>query len=390
MLVKALVGFFAFILSDLVYAAFKDWNRDRILMSSFGDGSCPSVAAPKVLVDRSEELNKVVNYLQLPLDQGRYSFICGEHGTGKTSLVLEACRKIGPGCVYVSVPDEPQHFGTVLAEAIHFDPTSSITFIGALHRRLYGIDMADKKSTPDHISHHKVFPALLEAAAYFKSCRDPSDYTKMGEPILVIDNINVLAQKDPQMLAYLQSFAKRHADQRDLTVVFVSSEGLAPRQMSESSAWSRARLPLVIGDISDSQAQDYLERMGVPKDFAQKAVKELTGGRFGLLGEVSSSFTQGVSYEVIRKVALGTVKSRFQKEGIIPGTGDAKDKLVRHMASSPDQRVPIDLLMDDLKLSQEEISNIFRPNIFSFNPVTLLVSFQSRAVQTYVKENFSN
>lgn len=47
--------------------------------------------------------------------------------------------------------------------------------------------------------------------------------------MLVIDNINRLAVKAPQLLEELQDFAKDRADEKELIVVFVSSEGNAPR-----------------------------------------------------------------------------------------------------------------------------------------------------------------
>lgn len=65
-------------------------------------------------------------------------------------------------------------------------------------------------------------PALLKAGIDFTR-------EKGRPPVLVIDNVNRLAVKAPEVLEILQDFAKDHADASDLIVVFVASEGSAPR-----------------------------------------------------------------------------------------------------------------------------------------------------------------
>lgn len=49
--------------------------------------------------------------------------------------------------------------------------------------------------------------------------------------VLVIDNVNRLAEQNPKMLAGLQDRAKDAADSGKFIVVFVTSEGQAPHQM---------------------------------------------------------------------------------------------------------------------------------------------------------------
>ncbi len=53
---------------------------------------------------------------------------------------------------------------------------------------------------------------------------------KNGRPLVVIiDNVNRLAEKNTQILEELQDFAKDTADDRILRVVFVANEGYALR-----------------------------------------------------------------------------------------------------------------------------------------------------------------
>lgn len=53
-------------------------------------------------------------------------------------------------------------------------------------------------------------------------------------PVLVIDDINILAASRPGELDVLQKRAKQWADDRTLTVVFVSNDGVAPVQLKGS------------------------------------------------------------------------------------------------------------------------------------------------------------
>ena len=54
-------------------------------------------------------------------------------------------------------------------------------------------------------------------------------------PVLIIDNANRLAQKQPGLLDLFQDYAKSAADNGIVTVVFVSSEGRVPRRMMRKS-----------------------------------------------------------------------------------------------------------------------------------------------------------
>ncbi len=64
----------------------------------------------------------------------------------------------------------------------------------------------------------------VTAAAYKK---------KTGEcPTLVIDNINRLAIEAPEILKILQEGARDAVSENTFTVIFVTSDGLAPKQIS--------------------------------------------------------------------------------------------------------------------------------------------------------------
>jgi hypothetical protein len=50
-------------------------------------------------------------------------------------------------------------------------------------------------------------------------------------PVLIIDNANRLAQKQPRLLDLFQDYAKDTADNGIVTVIFMLSEGRVPRHM---------------------------------------------------------------------------------------------------------------------------------------------------------------
>jgi hypothetical protein len=54
-------------------------------------------------------------------------------------------------------------------------------------------------------------------------------------PVLIIDNVNKLDRKHPELLDLFQDYAKRGADEGILTVMFVLSEGRVPRRMMSKS-----------------------------------------------------------------------------------------------------------------------------------------------------------
>jgi len=77
--------------------------------------------------------------------------------------------------------------------------------------------------------------SLGDALQLFSSfaMRYKHEYEKV--PVLIIDNANRLAEKQPELLDLFQDYAKAAADRGVATVVFVSSEGRVPRRMTGKS-----------------------------------------------------------------------------------------------------------------------------------------------------------
>ena len=192
-----------------------------------------------------------------------YVLIVGEHGTGKSTAVRRVVREREGinGAIYVSVPDDISYFGGVVASAVGMPDTEpSATWVRASL-------------------------AIRGAAIKF--------YDKHKRPaVLIIDGVELFAEKNPEFLANLQDFAKDRTDEGSLRMVFVSSDGSVLEQLKRRSAKSRMRkLPFEVGDISDKEAVEFLKRKGVEQEQAEEAVRDITGGRFELLNDYLSVST---------------------------------------------------------------------------------------------------
>ena len=124
---------------------------------------------------------------------------------------------------------------------------------------------------------------LVDAAAKFKA--------KHERPmVLIIDSADRLAKDFPVFLGKLQDFAKDCADDGNLRIVFISSDGSALPLMMARSSWSRAeKPPFEIGEIPDDQAVEYLTKKGIREDEAKLAVANLTGGLFVSLNDFATA-----------------------------------------------------------------------------------------------------
>lgn len=130
-------------------------------------------------------------------------------------------------------------------------------------------------------------------------------------PVLIIDNCDSLANKDPRMLEILQDTAKRAIDDSTWITVFVASVGNAPEQMeglimirypkrnpffSGRSSITRASSFFLISELTEEEAMTYLiERQGLSTNVA-KDLYALFGGRIKSLQNAASKTQSGVEF----------------------------------------------------------------------------------------------
>eukprot|EP01133_Synstelium_polycarpum_P015215 gene15215-18006_t len=252
---------------DRIVGDLKEEYKKKRVYQAFVNGVCPTYnEAKETYVERNELVESIVSRLKPDKTTCMFSLIYGETGTGKTTAILQACRQVGGGVVYVSVPSNAGGFERALGQAFNLDTDKMDCYSEVTGY----IDMAAKEYTDRH-----------------KGC----------PPVLVIDSIDYLGH---DMLWRLEYFAKRHADSRDLIVVLVADDrDTSVYLKSEYSAFSRCR-HMEIGDISDHDAVTYIAKRTGQLGLAEKVVSELTGGRFHLINSVIYSINSGSTYEDIK------------------------------------------------------------------------------------------
>jgi hypothetical protein len=130
--------------------------------------------------------------------------------TGKTNLIKLAVNSIDEpmGVVYVDIPR---------------DSDLEVTVAKAMQKALgWSPDQLIDSSEPASLE--EGLQVLSRHAIKYKQ-----EYKRV--PVLIIDNVNRLAQMQPRLLDLFQDYAKDTADNRIVTVVFLSSEGRVPRRL---------------------------------------------------------------------------------------------------------------------------------------------------------------
>lgn len=234
---------------------------------------------------------------------------------------------------------------------------------------------------------------MLDAAAAFKK-------THGRPPILIIDDINRLAQRHPKELEVLQDDAKDWADTKQLIIVFVSSEGNGPRLLQGRSAKSRMDI-CEIGDIVVDKAVDYLVSRSVPQEIAHKAVNEITGGRFHLLDQfargwkptkdkivTSPTITPEARYLALRVSMITAAHNDIRAAGLRSATKEnqAAIRVIEALFKAPNNRITL-REFEKLVTEADVQDKLLRAQVFSFHATDGSVTFQSNVIRTSLKED---
>ncbi|EGG21986.1 hypothetical protein DFA_01872 [Cavenderia fasciculata] len=369
---------FTAIASPVSFVLAQGWSRSRAVLNSFEFGSFPTVTS-KTYIKRDSILQKIISKLMPHPTSCLYHLIVGEHGTGKSTLLIQACHKVRKGVVYVSVPENVGAFGREIGKAFNFKYDEHVS-LKAYFNSILGEAFPRPSGTSPIELFQRLNVFINEAAAAYTA--------KHGiPPVLIIDNINWLALRDREMLEVLQDYAKIHADKGDLVIVFVSSDGNGPVILRDRSSFSRCdKSILEIGDIPDEDAIKHLiATCKIKEESASYLVAQVTGGRFQLLNECISQIREGKTDQQIKNDTYYSVITEFEKCGINPksviGRSDFHSLFKKLLEEKVVKGRDVGQLIQDRNLRNRVISH----NIFSCKLLGGDITFQSRAVENYVR-----
>jgi len=235
---------------------------------------------------------------------------------------------------------------------------------------------------------------------------------KSGKPAtFVIDNINKLAKTNVDEMGILQDWAKQHADNRTLHVIFVSSDSAGPKEFMKRSSVSRLRTPIEIPDLSDKEAVSYLEMAledksqgvkepskikslvhGIEVEGLKTLVEQVLGGRFLLLNDAATDLRNGMKLEDVKREILRSAAKEYKTSGLL---SNPKPKFGEHIINSllqsSNQRIPHDMALSTCmnlptEKEQQKCNNLLDTQVFAYHPSDDTLSFQSRATLAYGRE----
>eukprot|EP01038_Epipyxis_sp_PR26KG_P004038 gene4038-5777_t len=289
--------------------------ESNIILRAFEEGrglDAYKMADLSAKIDRGPLIEELKLILQ-PTFSRSYVVIVGQIGIGKSTAIRKAMTslEVVKGSVYFDCSDISVDIASTIGFRTQID-------LGASIRRILELTTKEDKylSPKDSgvATYTKVRKPLLEAAAKFK--------VKHGRPmVLVIDSIDILAERDPQLMEILQDFAKCAADMGNLRIVFISSGGICgstalPLMMARSS-WTRVVKPLFeICEVTDDTAVQYLIEQGLNSEYAYRVVRNLTGGVFSHLIDFVSASLEGITLLEMIKIRDIILREKLIISGI--------------------------------------------------------------------------
>ncbi|RHZ63859.1 hypothetical protein Glove_327g23 [Diversispora epigaea] len=356
---------------DLLYTWYQNRCNEYLLNETMEKGTRPQIDIfTEEFVLRPDVVNSLKKIFKPNKYHSYYYVICGEHGTGKTTLTKIASKEVGQGVIYINIPkkfDTLEDFGVAFEKAINFTFKEHIAF----SKRIL------KKSNQE--KWEKAFNTFKRISEIYKE--------KHGKPpVIIYDNISQLIPKYSDIIDYLQDNAKDNADDGNFISVFVCNENSVPRRMEMRSAWSRAKKPVIeIGDLNEKESMKYLINKRKIKQEEAKKLYELVGGRIVELKEVADDFISGQSFEVIKDSKLIKVEKRFKAA-----------KLLQNQSNYEIGKCLIKVLLDSKEINtnvfrkyskDDKYSEILEANVFTYHPSRNTVTFQSKLIEYYIREN---
>ncbi|GES86142.1 P-loop containing nucleoside triphosphate hydrolase protein [Rhizophagus clarus] len=363
-----------FVSGDVIYAFGRSKYNEYLLNKTVEEGTRPKIdISDDKLVSRPLVVERLKKILQPDRDQSYYYLICGEHGTGKTTLTRIASSEVGCGVIYVDIPANLNELGGAFGNAINF-ALEKVSVTGQWLRKIKSDD------APKFSEWEKALKALRHASEVYKAKHDKP-------MVIVYDNVSHLVHENQKILDILQDDAKHSADDRKYIAVFVCSEGSVPRRMESRSAWSRAKTPVMeIGDLSKEESMKYLIKKRDIKEVDANKLFDLVGGRIIELKTVADDFLAGIEFEIIKQQVLNKVEKKFNTAQLLRKQlyHEVGKKVIKDLLDSKELGFTTFMEFFD---NYEEASKVLETNVFSYHPEKNTVSFQSQSIEFYIREN---
>ena len=204
---------------------------------------------------RKSDMAKLSHLLRSEVSN-QYYLIFGEVGTGKTRLITEVVRRMiantgrkSEGAPIYIHASQGKSFPDTFANAVnyYFDEHMNFKFVLDFIFRVGHFPDRDDKSKLD-----RVLSAIEQAAFRYLE--------ETGRPaVVIIDGVDSITHRMPDALRLLQEKAKMWADTNIVKMVFVSNDEKTEEVLQANhSAWSRAALPVLLGDLSKEEANEFL------------------------------------------------------------------------------------------------------------------------------------
>ncbi|CAB4391553.1 unnamed protein product [Rhizophagus irregularis] len=113
-----------FIPGDILYAWGQNEYNVYLLNKTVKKGTRPKInVSDDEFVLRSLVVDRLKKILQPNRNHSCYHVVCGEHETGKTTLIRSASREVGQGIIYVEIPadaEDIEDFGMAFGKSLNF------------------------------------------------------------------------------------------------------------------------------------------------------------------------------------------------------------------------------------------------------------------------------
>ena len=250
--------------SLLISIYYLNWSsKDYYVRKYLKKGTKPKLRNVENAVPR-DEIEEEIKNMVLKNTSKCYGIILGPAGTGKSYLVAKVCNDHSRYVIHhmITVPSLLPH---ELAEKVGMKLQPNI------------LDILIAYMAPGYSSYFTLPTDFNEALNFvFRTINKEAKILK-SKVTIVLDGVDIVAKKSPNNFIQLIETCKYMADEGNINIVLVSSEGLIIPMIKQTSAHSRAHNHVIeVLDLSKKQTIDYLTKFNVPN---AELVYEFTGGR---------------------------------------------------------------------------------------------------------------